>query len=439
MSADPPQAPGGLPVVGQTVSFLRDPLGSLHRWGHTDESVVRLHVAGRRVCLVTAPGAVERVLATDRASYRKAEIVRDRLGSLQGGSLPLLEGDQWRERRETLQPAFTRDRVAAIAPLTVDHATEMVQRWPADAPVRIVEQARTLVLGILADALFGLDFRGDRSPIHQAADDVLARMDMQSVSTYLPEWVPTPTNLRFRRAVSTLHDRLDAIVEKRRDAEKPDGSLLSIMLAAGLSPETVRDELIALLFAGYDSTATALSCTIALLGDHPDVQSRLHDELDAVVGDRSPEPDDLAELSLLDAVVRESLRLYPPQYVLFREPEARVQLQGYGIEPGTILVLPPWVLQRDPQYWAEPSAFRPDRWLDGSGTDGNRPAYAYFPYGGGPRHCLGAGLANQTLRLVLAVLCQHRRLGSTESFSVSAGPTLSVAEELRVTATARDR
>jgi cytochrome P450 len=142
---------------------------------------------------------------------------------------------------------------------------------------------------------------------------------------------------------------------------------------------------------------------------------------------------------LLDAVVRESLRLYPPQYVLFREPEARVQLQGYGIEPGTILVLPPWVLQRDPQYWAEPSAFRPDRWLDGSGADGNRPAYAYFPYGGGPRHCLGAGLANQTLRLVLAVLCQHRRLGSTESFSVSAGPTLSVAEELRVTATARDR
>lgn len=420
----PPPAPGGYPVIGHTLSVLRAPLEALERWGRTGDGVVSARIAGRQICLVTAPGATQRVLATDAERYRKAELVRDRLGGLQAGSLVLLEGDQWRERRELLRPAFGREQVGETGPLTARYAAEMVEAWPGDRPVRADREARTLSLAILARSLFGLDLRGERTPVHEAADDILARLSPRSVSAYLPDWVPTPRNYRYRRAVSTLHDRLDAVVADA-SVDSPD-DLLSIMLAAGLSPERVRDELIALLFAGYDSTATALSVTLGLVGDNPEFQADLRAELDAVLGDRHPTAADLEDLPLLDAAVRESLRLYPPQYVLFREPVEATRLQGYRLDPGTTVLLSPWVVGRDPQFWDDPEQFRPRRWLDGgSAVAGERPEFAYIPYGGGPRHCLGAGLANQTVRLVLAVVLHRRRLELRNQLTVTAGPTLS--------------
>lgn len=432
----PPPAPGARPLVGHSLAFLRDPLGSLERWGSTDSPVVRLRIAGRTVCLVTEPDAVKRVLATDADDYCKAEVVRERLGTLQGGSLVLLEGEAWRERRQLLQSGFTGERVAEMGALTTEYAAEMVASWPTDGPVALEERASDLSLAILARALFGLDIRGERTPIHEASEDVLARMDMQSLSTYLPEWVPTPTNRRFRRAVATLHDRLDETVAERADSDESTTDLLGTMRAAGLPPETVRDELVAFLFAGFDSTATALACTLGLLAEHPDVQARLRRELDARLDGREPTPPDLQELPVLDAIVRESLRLYPPQYLLFREPTTAVTLGGYRVDPGTIVVVPPWVLHRDERYWTAPSEFRPGRWLDADGGRADRtgPEYAYVPYGGGPRYCLGARLADQLLRLVVAVVCQHRRLSLAGRLSVSAGPTLSLDAGLDVDA-----
>jgi cytochrome P450 len=362
------------------------------------------------------------VLATDADAYRKADIVRERLGTLQGGSLVLLEGEAWRERRRTLRSGFTADRVATAGELTTRYATETVASWPDGDPIRADEHARDLSLAVLARALFGLDLRGERTPIHRAADDILARMDLGSVSTYLPEWVPTPTNRRFRRAIGTLHDRLDATVERRAADDGSGTDLLSTMLAAGLSRDEVRDELIALLFAGFDSTATALSCALGLVADHPGVRASLRDELDTVLDGDPPTPAHLPDLPLLDAVVRESLRLYPPQYLLFREPTEPVTLQDYEIAPGTMVVVSPWILHRDDRFWDDPGTFDPSRWLDDTG----RPEHAYLPYGAGPRHCLGRRLADQTLRLVLAVICRRRRLEPVDGISVAAGPTLSL-------------
>lgn len=454
----PPPAPDGLPLIGQTLAFLRAPLSCLERWGQTDDGVVRARIAGQRVCLVTTPEAVQQILVRESERYQKAEIVRDRLGTLQGGSLVLLEGSEWQTRRQTLQSSMAQKRVAAAGSVTTQYATEMVASWPTDGTVQVDEQARELSLSILSTALFGLDTRGERTPIDEAAEDILARLDLGSVSTYLPEWVPTPTNRRYRRAVSTLHDQLDAVVDRRREdalsggdgLSRGDGSssderssgtdLLSTMVAAGLAPEEIRDELIAFLFAGYDSTATALACTLGLLGDHPKIQANLRTELAAGLGGQQPTPSDLSELPLLDATVRESLRLYPPQYLLFREPTSEVSVQGYQIDRGTTVVLSPWVLQRDPQFWDGPASFRPQRWLgDSRSSVTDRPEYAYFPYGGGPRHCLGRRLAEQTLRLVVAVVCQRRQFELRGSLSVSAGPTLSLPDgvELQVDACSR--
>jgi cytochrome P450 len=437
----PPLADGHYPVVGHVPTLLRNPLGAITRWGRTAEGLCRLDIAGREVCLVTAPELVGQVLATDSRAYQKADIVREMLGTLQGGSLVLLDGAEWQDRRETLQPAFSRDRVANAGPMTVRRTTERVETWPDGDPVRLVEESRTLVLDILAEALFGLDFDGEDTPFHRASEDILARMELRSVSTYLPESVPTPTNLRFRRAVSTLHDELDTVVARAsaQTDTRDDSSLLSILLAAGVEPATVRDELIALLFAGYDSTATALSCTLALLGGHPGIQSALRTELERVLGGQEPTPEALGDLPVLGAVLRESLRLYPPQYLLFREPTTEVDLGGYRIEEGTMVVPAPWIVHRDAQFWTDPTAFRPGRWLEdgsdrlpGEHPEGDVPEFAYVPYGAGPRHCLGAGIADQTLRLAVAVVCQHRELNLAGSLSVGAGPTLSVDQPLRV-------
>lgn len=426
MTDRPPRAPGAQPVAGHTLSFLRAPLASLRRWGQQESSVVRVRVAGRTVCLATTPAAAKQVLVTDSDDYQKATIVRERLGTLQGNSLVLLEGEEWRDRREMLQSGFTPSAVTAIAGVTTGDAREMVSDWPVGAPVEVVEEARNLVLGILAETLFGLDLRGEETPIHEAATDILARMDMRSVSTYLPEWVPTPTNRRFRAAVATLHEELDTQL-----ADSADGgdSLLGVMRRAGLPAETIRDELIALLFAGYDSTATALTCALGLLGNYPDVQSRLRTELEAALGDNRPTPSALSALPVLDAVVDETLRLYPPQYALFREPTSPVRLQGYEIDTGTIVVVSPWVLHRNPALWDDPAAFRPTRWLDESTP---RSEFAYIPYGAGKRHCLGRRLANQILRLTVATVCQKRQLQAQQPVDVSAGPTLAVEEPLEL-------
>jgi cytochrome P450 len=431
-----PVGQGRKPVVGHTLSLLRSPLGSLERWGSTDDPIVRLDVAGRTVVLVTEPDAIREVLVTGTDEYRKAQIVRDRLGTLQGNSLVLLEGREWEQRRETLQSAFTHDRIASSRSIAARFTRETVATWPAGTTIGAVDFARDLSLAVLARVLFGLDVRGERTPIHEAAEDIMARMDLQSVSTYLPEWVPTPTNRRYRRAVATLHDRLDATVERAARQGSSQGDLLSTLVAAGVPPETIRDELIAFLFAGFDSTATALACTLGLLGDQPAIQADLRSDLQAVAGDESPKSDAAADCPLLDAVVRESLRLYPPQYVLFREPTTTVSLCGYRVAEGTTLVLPPWICHRDERFWRDPGTFRPRRWVDSDRATGeDRPRFAYFPYGGGPRRCLGARMANRILRTVVAEVCRRRHLDLVGELSVSAGPTLSVdgSIEVRVT------
>jgi cytochrome P450 len=452
----PPRASGDWPLLAHTVPFLRSPLDALERWGRADASVVAVSVAGRPVALVTDPRVARRVLVDAADDYRKAELVRDRLGTLQGGSLVLLEGDAWRERRATVGSVFTGDRVAGVDGVTARYTDAAVDDWPATGVVDLQSTTRDLALAVLARALFGLDL-GDDSPIHAAADDVLTRLRLDSPSTYLPEWVPTPTNRRFQRAVATLHARLDKTVESRRDTTVDDrrgtsevtgvdpdmeaGGLLGALAAAGLPTETIRDELIAFLFAGFDSTATALSCTLGSLAANPEVQASLaaavDDTADGALADAP-----LGECALLDAVVKESLRLYPPQYLLFREPLTDVSLAGFRLPAGQPVVLAPWLYHRDGRFWDDPETFRPRRWLDDADETADdspdRPDSAYLPYGVGPRRCVGRQMADRLLRTAVAAVCRRRRLRPVDTLTVSAGPTLALDGGLAVRVDSRE-
>jgi cytochrome P450 len=417
MPARPPAVDGRL-GIDSTRKLLQDPLAALDRWRARPEDVIRVTVAGRQFCLGASPAVAEQVLGTDAGNYRKADIVRENLETLQGDSLVLLEGEQWEQRRQTLEPGFTGPQVQAVGSLTTDCARAAVERWPG--PITPGDHLRPLSLTILTRALFGTALEGGQQSIREAADDILARMNPQTLSAFLPEWVPTPTNLRFKRAVQTVQEAFDTAVAAA-SPEPEEYGLLGRLLAADLNPAQVRDELIALLFAGYDSTATALSVSLALIAERPAVQARLRDELAGTLNGEVPTPADLTELSFLNAVIRESLRLYPPQYLLFRQATEACRLGGYHIDAGQTVVVSPWCCHRDPEFWERPRQFRPERW-DRQST---RPRFAYVPYGGGPRHCLGHGLAAQTLRLVVAVICQQRRLHLPEPLAVDAGPTLS--------------
>ncbi|WP_436932247.1 cytochrome P450 [Halosimplex halobium] len=425
---DRPPGPDGVPVVGNTLQFLRDPLAFYARCAAYEDDVVAYRVATSDGYMLKHPADIERVLVTDDADYRRASIIRDSLGQIADGGLFLMEGEAWQAHRSALQPSFYRDRVESYADMMARFADERADAWAdrdADAgPLAVSEEMRTLTLEILAKTLLDVDIRGRESAIRDAAAAISDRFDAGSLSALLPLWVPTPANRRCRRAVSEFDDAIADIVAERRASDDEFDDLLSILLSidpddgtgepadgSGLSEQQIRDHLFTFLFAGHETTALTLSYAITLLANDPERQARLHGELDSALGDGSegsaadaerPGAADLFELDYLDRVVDEALRLYPPAYTVFREPTRDVELGGYRIPEGSTISMPQWVVHRDERWYDDPDAFRPERWTDAFRE--SLPEYAYYPFGGGPRHCIGMRFALMEAKLVLATL-----------------------------------
>jgi len=417
--------PGGLPVVGNTIEFLRDPLGFYERCGAYDSDIVRFAIGGDTGFMLTDPDDIERVLVTDAADYRRASITQESLGQIADGGLFLLEGDEWQRHRTALQPSFYRDRIETYADMMARFTDERADEWAdgVDGPrstVAVSEEMRSLTLEILAKTLLDVDIRERESAIRDAASVISERFDAGSLSAYLPLWVPTPANRRCKRAVAAFDEAIAEMVAERRASDGEFDDLLSILLSldigdegnddsSALSETEIRDHLFTFLFAGHETTALTLSYATFLLATHPEKQARLHAELDETVDGR-PAAADLFELDYLDHVVDEALRLYPPAYTVFREPTRDVAFQGYRVPEGSIVSLPQWVVHRDERWFTDPDTFRPERWGDADGTaTGERPEYASFPFGGGPRHCIGMRFALMEAKLVLATLAQRFR------------------------------
>jgi len=405
--------PDGLPLVGNTLAFLRDPVGFYDRCGSYESDVVAYSVGGTDGLMLKHPDDVERVLVEDASDFRRGELIQDSLGKLADDGLFLAEGEKWRRERTALQPAFYRDRIETYAEMMVTYAGARADDWADGETVQVTEQMRTLTLEILAKTLLDVDIRGRESTIGEAASAITDHFDSGSVSAFLPLWVPTPANRRAQRALEEFEETIADLVESRRAADEDPGDLLSILLGvefedgSGLSETDVRDHLFTFLVAGHETTALTLSYALFLLANHPDRQATLAAELDEVLDGAAPTAADLFELDYLGNVVDEALRLYPPAYNIFREPTRDVTIRGYDVPAGTTLSLPQWVVHRDGRWYDEPDSFRPERWTGGLRED--LPDYAYFPFGGGPRHCIGMRFALMEAQLVLAVLAQRFR------------------------------
>lgn len=415
--AVPPVLRGGVPLLGILPALARDPLQVFKRAIVLDD-VVRLPVPGRHPLFVVAdPVQVRHVLQENHANYRRTPF-HDRLKTVLGEGLVTSEGELWQHQHRLLQPAFRAERIRRFVEVMAGTAAELASRWHAAAGVgQVLDIAREmsdLMLDIVVRSMFGQELRGGDAAISEAVQEMQTWISDRfwSVAPGWTERLPTPANRRFRRALATVDAAVERIVAERLAVGRAGDDLLGILLlptkdSASVDARQVRDEVMTMLLAGHETSAAALTWVWHLLSCHPQVADAVRDEVSQVLEDRRlPNADDLGRLDLTRAVIQEAMRLYPPIGWFGRLAAGPDRIGGYDIPAGAILLLSPWIVQRDPRFWPDPERFDPERFMPGTRT---KP-YTYFPFGGGPRSCLGTHFAMTEMLVALAVLVPAVRL-----------------------------
>jgi cytochrome P450 len=402
--------------MGQLPAFSKDTLGFVTYCAREHGDFVPLRLGPTRAIVLSHPDLVEEVLVTRNHDFRKNDGAL-RLRSLLGNGLVLSEGNFWRRERRLAQPAFHRQRIASYGETMVAYAERMLATW-RDGETRDVHREMVEVtFQIAARTLFGTEVASDLARIRAATLTTTQhfRSRLYTMMFFLPDAVPTPGNLRFRRAVRELDALVYRIIRERRATGEDPGDLLSMLLRAqdedgsGMTDRQLRDEVLTLLLAGHDTTALALSWAWYLLARHPEVEVRLWAELDEVLDGRSPTVADVPRLRYAEAVITETMRLYPPAWAMGRKALRDTAVGGYPVPRGTTLFMSQWAIHRDPRFFDEPERFIPERWTDGT-LARKLPRFAYFPFGGGQRICIGNTFAMLEAVLLLATIAQRYRL-----------------------------
>lgn len=415
----PPVAPG-LPVVGHMLSFRRDALGFLRTMRERHGDVVGVRIGPMRATLLSHPDHVEDILVTRNRLWQKDKFLHVALAPVLGQGLLNSEGDFWRKQRRLAQPAFHRDRIAGYGAIMVEHATRLAHEW-RDGEVRDVHKDMMRVtVDIVSHALFGESVGSRADDVAEAIDAVL-QVVADPLELFLPvlKRLPTRQRRRYGRGVANLDAIIYGVIEKRRAAppgeEVETADLLSMLLHARdedgsrMSDKQLRDECMTLFLAGHETTAINLSWTWDLLSRHLAVRTKLERELDEVLDGRPATTADLPALRYTAHVIAESLRMFPPAWSMGRDAREDVVLDGgWRIPRGEQVWFCPWSIQRDPRWFDDPDAFRPERWEGDLAKKLHR--YAYFPFGGGPRFCIGQAFAQMEAVLLLATLAQRFRV-----------------------------
>lgn len=429
-----PPGPKGNWLTGNLPAFRRDRLGFLTECARTYGDVVAIRLGPRKMILVNHPDLVEEVLVTNNRHYIKHFALRLTENTL-GNGLLTSEGDFWRRQRRLAQPAFHRERIAAHAELMVAFTERMLQTWQSGEVRDVQEAMMRLTLEIIAKTLFDADVSGESAEVSAAMETVLASFTARVNSLVrLPYSFPTPKNRRLARAVNRLDTIIFEIIARRRASGGERGDLLSMLLSAQdedngerMTDRQLRDEAMTLFMAGHETTANTLTWAWYLLAQHPEAEARLHGELDQVLGDRAPTLADLPRLAFTEHVITEALRVYPTVWLLGREAIVPTVVGGYPVPVGTTVYMSQWVVHRDARFFEDPESFRPERWQDGLMK--RIPRYAYFPFGGGPRICIGNSFAMMESVLLLATIARRFRLGLAPGTKAKLLPTMTLRAE----------
>jgi cytochrome P450 len=403
-----------LPIFGALVGPGRDPLAMFTSYARDYGDIAFFKLAGERCYFINHPSFIKDVLVTHQRNFTKSRGL-ERAKKVLGSGLLTAEGQTHLRHRRLLQPAFHRDRIAGYAQVMIDCAARLSGRWEHGATLDIAREMMRVTLSIAGKTLFDTDVESEADEVGGAVTDVLESFWLHVLpGAELLEKLPIPT---LRRA-HTSRERLDALIYKmiadRRASGADHGDLLSMLIAAqeddggGLTDEEVRDEAITILLAGHETTANALMWTLYLLSQNAEASRRLDDELDRVLGGRLPTPRDYTELTYTRRVVTEAMRLYPPAWVIGRRAIAEYALGDYLVPPRAIVFMSPYVMHRDGRFYSEPQRFHPDRWT--TEFEATLPRFAYFPFGGGARQCIGEQFAWMEGVLVLATIASRWRL-----------------------------
>lgn len=427
--------PRGLSLFSTALPYTRDPFGTVERMQRDYGDVVGCRSFGQQVFQLTDPEHVEHVLLRNRNNYVKDPFTR-RLRQVVGEGLLTSEGATWKEHRRQMAAAFTPKRTAAYGPTFVACTREALERWRPDQRLDLGEAMTQITLEIAVRTLFGTS-AGDACAARVGAAFSAVNAYYARLVGNLPLWVPTQRNLALKRARAELNAVVEEILETRRASDERGPDLLSALLQARdakgerMSDAHLRDQVMTLLLAGHETTALTLTYALQLIGSHPAVEAQLLDEL-ALLGEREPTADDLLRLPYLANVVSEALRLYPPAAILAREAVSADQIGGYAIPAKSVVTIPTWAIHRDPRWFEAPKCFDPARWTDA--LRARLPRFAYLPFGGGQRRCIGEAFALLEARLVLATLLQRYRFEVAEPgpIATTAGITMRPTHAVRV-------
>ncbi len=412
-----PPGPTPRELLPQIRRIQKDALGFLLDLSAQYGDLAVFPVASLPVYVVSHPDGVKHVLQDQHRRYSKDTVQYNALSTITGRGLLTSDGPLWLRQRRLAQPAFARPRLMALDQIIVPATQAMLDRWQEPArqgkPVDVDAEMMRLTLEIVGKALFSIDLSHETGRLTGA---VLTTLDhiVHRVRNIIvpPDFVPTPRNLRFRRALRILDETVHDLIARRRESGQPGDDLLGMLLKARdeetgepMSERQVRDEILTMLIAGHETVASALTWTWYLLSGYPQVREKLRSEVAGHLGARSPDSSDLAALPYTAQVFSEALRLYPPAWVITRRVIEADELLGFPIPAGAMVIISPYVVHRRPDFWQDPELFLPER-FDPEG-EGKRHRFSYLPFGGGPRLCIGSGFAAVEAHLIMAMITQQ--------------------------------
>jgi cytochrome P450 len=418
-AASPKQAPGppGTFLLGSLPAFARDPLAFLAASKDAYGDVVRFRLPGYEVFFLENPRDIENVLLTSRTNFVKHSFFWKHVTAIFGSGLLTSEGDFWLKQRRLAAPAFHPERIASYGQVMTAFTERHTSAWK-DGEVRDLHRDMMRVtMEIVSKTLFDVEVAEDVDLVERSFDGIISEIAKRfRRPVKIPDAIPIPGNVRYNRGVAVLDRLVRRILAERRERPGDRGDLLSMLTAARdddgqpMSDRQLRDELITLFLAGHETTAISLSWTFHLLSKNPAAEDRAAAEVREALKGHLPTAADLPRLPFVHAVFQESIRLYPPAYVIGREALSDCVIGGYRVPARATIYFSPWVLHRDRRWFDAPEEFRPERWLDGSAS--KLPKYAFIPFGGGPRICIGERFATMEAVLMIATILRTFRLES---------------------------
>lgn len=427
----PPGPRRTFPLSG-LLAYRRGPLPFFQNLAAQYGDISYFRLGPQEAFFVNHPDYIKDVLVTNHQNFHKG-LALQRAKRLLGEGLLTSEGEFHRRQRRLAQPAFHRARIASYAGVMTDYASETRARWRDGDTLDMSEEMMRLTLGIVGKTLFDADVVSDAREVGEAMTVVMDLFNTITIPFFeLIQKLPLPQLRRFDTAKAKLNAIIYRLIEERRRSGEDRGDLLSMLLLAqdtegdgsAMTDEQLRDEVMTIFLAGHETTANALVWTWYLLSQNPQVEEKLHEELDRVLGGRLPAFADVAQLKYTEMVLAESMRLYPPAWAVGRLAMAETEIAGYIVPAKALVLMSQYVMHRDPRYFSDPLRFDPERWTAAAGE--SRPQFSYFPFGGGPRRCIGEGFAWMEGVLLIAALAQQWRMRLVPNHPVALKPVITL-------------